>query len=76
MKYQKRLEWLLVSISQHGSFRDVEDTVGKKVWKAVQTKLNSQEDDAQLIFWDQKKIYPRRLKLFRNVADGFLGCSQ
>jgi glutamyl-tRNA(Gln) amidotransferase subunit E len=29
----------------------LEDTVGKKVWKNVQTLLGSKEEDAQLIFW-------------------------
>jgi len=39
-----------------------EDTVGKKVWKAVQTKLNSQEDDAQLIFWGPEEDIPTALE--------------
>jgi len=39
----------------------LEDTVGKKAWKNVQTQLDSKEDDAQLIFWGPAEDIPTAL---------------
>lgn len=40
----------------------LEDTVGKKGWKKVQTLLNSGEGDAQLIFWGPAEDIPIALE--------------
>jgi glutamyl-tRNA(Gln) amidotransferase subunit E len=39
-----------------------EDTVGKKGWKKVQSLLDSQDDDAQLILWGPEEDIPTALE--------------
>jgi glutamyl-tRNA(Gln) amidotransferase subunit E len=40
----------------------LEDGVGKKVWKKVQSLLESKEDDAQLILWGPEEDIPTALE--------------